>query len=262
MNTVSGLTVNNLSTISEIKHAFFKREGGVSKGLYKALNTGLGSKDISEHIMENRDRAMAFMGMPGHALCTMYQVHGANVIKVLNKNEFLSKNHPQADALVTNQKEVVLGILTADCVPVLFADPLAGIIGAAHAGWRGTISGVLSETVKAMEEMGAKRKNIYAGVGPAIAQPSYEVGPNFAAPFIKRDKYNKKFFRPSKRAGHQMFDLTGCLINLLKNLDIASINHLNIDTNIEENGFFSYRRAQKRGEPDYGRGLSAIYISN
>ena len=162
------------------------------------------------------------------------------------------------DAMVTDRPGIVLGILTADCVPVLFADPQAGIIGAAHSGWRGTLVGVLLAAIEAMEALGGDRRNIHAAVGPAIAQKSYEVGPDFPAPFIEKDPKNARFFSPSVRDGHYMFDLTGCVLRLLERIGLSSIEHLNLDTCADDERFFSYRRAMNRGEGDYGRGLSTI----
>jgi YfiH family protein len=260
-NGISTLEAENLVAQHSIRHAFFTRKGGVSDGIYDSLNVGLGSDDKMENVHENRKRAMAAMDMPAKALHTMHQVHGADVIQV-NSNAWEPAQAPKADALVTNSRGVVLGVLTADCVPVLFADPSAGIVAAAHSGWRGTVVGVLAAAVEAMEGLGANRRNIYAAVGPAIAQESYEVGPEFPAPFLKRDAENARFFRPSVRDGHHMFDLTGCVVSLLEDLSLASIDHLAMDTCAEDARFFSYRRSTHRGEPDYGRGLSAISLGD
>jgi YfiH family protein len=260
-NGISTLKAKNLVAQRGIRHAFFTRKGGVSDGIYDSLNVGLGSDDKTENVHENRKRAMAAMDMPPEALHTIYQVHGAHVVQV-NSNAWKSTQAPKADAMVTNRAGVVLGVLTADCVPVLFADPSAGIVGAAHSGWRGTIFGVLAAAVEAMEGLGANRQNIYAAVGPAIAQESYEVGPEFPAPFLERNAENTQFFRPSEREGHHMFNLTGCVVSLLEDLSLASIDHLAVDTCAEDLCFFSYRRSTHRGEPDYGRGLSAISLGD
>ena len=260
-NGISTLKAENLGAQRGILHAFFTREGGVSDGIYDSLNVGLGSDDKTENVHENRKRAMAAINRPAEALYTMYQVHGADVVQV-NSDAWDTAQAPKADALVTNCSGVVLGVLTADCVPVLFSDPSAGIIAAAHSGWRGTIVGVLAATVEAMERLSANRRNIHAAVGPAIAQASYEVGPEFPAPFLERNAENARFFRPSEREGRHMFDLTGCVVNLLENLGLASIDHLAMDTCAEDDRFFSYRRSTHRGETDYGRGLSAISLSD
>lgn len=260
-NNISALKAENLGAQHGIRHAFFTREGGVSDGIYDSLNVGLGSNDAPVNVHENRKRAMAAMDMPAEALHTMYQVHGANVVQV-DSDPWDPALAPKADALVTNRKGVVLGVLTADCVPVLFVDPTAGIAAAAHSGWRGTVVGVLAAAVEAMEGLGASRRNIHAAIGPAIAQDSYEVGPEFPAPFLERDADNARFFRPSAREGHHMFDLTGCVVSLLEKLHLASIDHLALDTCAEDAQFFSYRRSTHRGEPDYGRGLSAISLGD
>lgn len=260
-NDISTLKAENLGAQPGIRHAFFTREGGVSDGIYDSLNVGLGSDDAPVNVHENRKRAMAAMDMPAEALHTMYQVHGTNVVQV-NSDTWDPAQAPKADALVTRRAGVVLGVLTADCVPVLFADPSAGIAAAAHSGWRGTVVGVLAAAVEAMEGLGANRRNIHAAVGPAIAQESYEVGPEFPAPFLERDADNARFFLPSAREGHHMFDLTGCVVSLLEELSLASIDHLALDTCAEDAQFFSYRRSTHRGEPDYGRGLSAISLGD
>ena len=257
---VDFLTAENLNGLSKIRHAFFTRAGGVSDGVYASLNVGIGSKDNRENVLENRRRAMAAMAMPGNALCTMYQVHGATVVRVTNEERWDVGQAPRADAMVSSSPGVVLGVLTADCVPVLFADPQAGIVGAAHSGWRGTLVGLLQAVVEAMETLGAARRNIHAAVGPAIAQQSYEVGPEFPVPFTESDPDNAQFFRPSESEGHYMFDLTGCVLHLLEGLGLSSIEHLDFDTCADEERFFSYRRATHRSEEDYGRGLSAICL--
>jgi purine-nucleoside/S-methyl-5'-thioadenosine phosphorylase / adenosine deaminase len=167
---------------------------------------------------------------------------------------------PRADAMVTSRPGIALGILTADCAPVLFADTQNRVVGAAHAGWRGAVGGVLAAAVAAMERLGADRRSIHAAVGPTIAQSSYEVGPEFPAPFLGEDAGNRRFFRPSRRAGHHMFDLTGYVASRLEALDLAEIAVLGRDTCADEEQFFSYRRATLRHEPDYGRELSAIVI--
>ena len=260
-NGISALKAENLVAQRGIRHAFFTRKGGVSDGIYDSLNVGLGSDDKTENVHENRKRAMAAMDMPPEALHTIYQVHGANVVQV-NSDTWDPAQAPKADALVTKHTGCVLGVLTADCVPVLFADPSAKIVAAAHSGWRGAVGGVLAGAVKAMEDLGANRRNIYAAVGPAIAQKSYEVGPEFPAPFLDWDAGNIRFFRPSIRKGHHMFDLTGCVVSLLEDLSLASIDHLAMDTCAEDDRFFSYRRSTHLGEPDYGRGLSAISLGD
>ena len=263
MNTddVTFLSADNLSSCPNIRHAFYTRAGGVSGGIYASLNVGIGSQDDRNNVAENRRRAMAALDMPANALHTLYQVHGADVVRIDSGEAWQPGSAPQADAMVSSQPGAVLGVLTADCVPVLFADSSAGVVGAAHSGWKGTLVGVLEAAVDAMEALGADRRNIHASVGPAIAQASYEVGPEFPAPFLDSDSDNGRFFRPSMRVGHHMFDLTGCVVRLLERLNLSSIKHLGLDTCADDERFFSYRRATHRSEPDYGRGLSAICIA-
>lgn len=258
---VPRIEATNLSELDDIRHAFFTRKGGVSGGIYGSLNVGFGSKDHTENVAENRRRAMASINRDAAALHTVFQVHGRAVIHVRN-DDWDPKAAPDADAMVTNEPGHVLGIMTADCVPVLFADADAGVIGAAHSGWKGTLVGVLTATIDAMENLGASRRNTHAAIGPAIAQASYEVGPEFPAPFFEVDTENARFFRPSVNEGRHMFDLTGCVLNILKKADVGSIEHLDLDTYADSERFFSYRRATHRREPDYGRGLSIISLGD
>jgi hypothetical protein len=253
----SPLTADCLRDAKGIRHAFFTRIGGVSGGIYASLNVGFGSDDESENVRRNRERALAALG-GASALNTVYQIHGREV--AVADAAWAPTAAPKADAMVTDRPGIAIGILTADCVPVLFADPGNRVIGAAHAGWRGAVGGVLAATVEAMERLGADRPSIRAAVGPAIAQASYEVGPEFPAPFLEEDPGNKRFFRPSTRAGHHMFDLTGYVAHRLAALDIALAETLDRDTCAEEDLFFSYRRTTHRKEPDYGRELSAIVV--
>ena len=254
------LTIGPLDDLPRVRHAFFTREGGVSEGLFASLNCGLGSGDDQERIAENRARAMTRLGLAPDRLVTAYQIHSADVAVVdrpLDPDE-----RPKVDALVTKQTDLALGVLTADCVPVLFADSAAGVAGAAHAGWRGALDGVLAATVTAMEGLGAERGRIVAGIGPAIAQESYEVGPEFPAPFLEQDGANGNFFRPAARDGHFMFDLTGYVASRLAALGLGAVEALPADTCGDAERFFSYRRSCLRGEPDYGRGLSAIVLES
>jgi len=253
----SPLTAHCLRDAKGIRHAFFTRVGGVSGGIYASLNVGFGSDDESENVRRNRERALAALGGAA-ALNTVYQIHGREVAMAGSAWEPTAA--PKADAMVTDRPGLAIGILTADCAPVLFADPANRVIGAAHAGWRGAVGGVLAATVDAMERLGADRRSIRAAVGPTIAQASYEVGPEFPAPFVDEDPENKRFFRPSARAGHHMFDLMGYVASRLAALDIALAETLDRDTCAEEDLFFSYRRTTHRKEPDYGRELSAIVI--
>jgi polyphenol oxidase len=250
--------VIRLPTLAAACHAFFTREGGVSEGLFTSLNCGLGSGDDAAKVAENRRRAMAALGLDGDRLVTGYQVHSADVAII--DERWRPEERPRADALVTRREDVALGILTADCVPVLFADAEAGVIGAAHAGWRGALGGVLEATVAAMVSLGAAPQRLRAGIGPAIAQPSYEVGPEFPAPFLAQDEANAGFFRKAPRAGHFLFDLPGYVARRLARLGLGAIEHSGGDTAAEPERFFSYRRSCLRQEPDYGRALSAIRL--
>ena len=252
------LTSDGLSAIAGINHAFFTRRGGVSGGIYKGLNVGAGSQDHTAAIIENRTRCMTALGSKLENLVHVYQVHGVDVAVV--DGPWDKADIPKADAMVSNKADTVLGILTADCTPILFADPIAGVIGAAHAGWKGALGGVGDATVVAMEKLGAKRANITAAVGPCIAQSSYEVGPEFPLPFLMQNTENKYFFQNSRKRNHHMFDIGGYNLHRLKLLGLANVEWVKRDTCAEEDMFFSYRRATKRGEPDFGRLLSAIQL--
>ncbi len=241
-----------------LAHGFFTRDGGVSEGLYRGLNCGPGSKDDPARVNENRSRAMAMIGQPPTALRTVYQIHSTDVL-ILDQHEEITPR-PKADAMVTRLPNIALGILTADCVPVLFADAENGVIGAAHSGWKGAVGNISARVIDKMTELGARKSNIKVAIGPAIAQKSYEVGPEFPEPFLKLDPAAKKFFIPSKNQGRHMFDLTGYVRTGLEKLDIGDIELLDKDTCTEEELFFSYRRMVKKGEADYGRQLSAIAL--
>jgi len=252
------LTIGPLNDLPAVRHGFFCRNGGVSEGLFASLNCGYGSGDDKGHVTENRRRAMAEMDLEGDRLVTAYQVHSPDVVEVTRP--WAREDAPEADAMVTRERGLALGILTADCVPVLLADAEAGIVGAAHAGWKGALDGVLEATVAAMAGLGALPGRIAAGIGPAISQRSYEVGPEFPAPFLQQDPRNEDFFCPGKREGHFHFDLKGYVARRLAGVGLATIQTLPCDTCAEDQRFFSYRRACHRGEKDYGRGLSAIYL--
>lgn len=251
------LTDPVLAGCSSIKHAFFTRRGGVSGGIYASLNCGLGSNDDSASVHENRSRAMAAMALPADALQTVFQVHGTEVMRV----EGPSQVRDEADGLVTRNPGVALGILTADCAPVLFAEPNAGVIGAAHAGWRGVLAGVLERTVEGMEALGAVRGCITVAVGPCIGQDSYEVGPDFSAPFEADDAANRQWFSDPNAAGKPHFDLEGFVSQRLGNLGLAAVSVCGADTCADPDRFFSYRRSCLVGEKDYGRALSSIALA-
>lgn len=254
--TPSYITAESLSALNGVRHGFFTRQGGISTGIYDSLNVGFGSDDAAENVGENRRRAMAAFDRSAPPLNTVHQVHGRTVARV--EQSWDPAAAPQADALVSAVPGIAIGILTADCAPVLFADAAGHIVGAAHAGWRGAIGGVIEATVAAMEDLGARRNHIHAVVGPTIGPRSYETGPEFPAPFLAEGPENAQFFVPSSRDGHQMFDLPGYLGKKLRTLKLASATVLPRDTCAESDAFFSYRRATLTGEPDYGRGLSAI----
>ncbi len=250
------IELDSLKDLNGIRHGFLTRRGGVSAGLYASLNCGLGSKDDPEAVVENRARALRSAGLAPDSLSTAYQVHSAKVAVV--EEDWNESERPQVDGLVTRTRGKSLGILTADCVPVLFADPQSGVIGAAHAGWKGAIGGVLQETVAAMLRLGATQGRIQAGIGPAIAQKSYEVGPEFPQPFIDRDRANARFFTTAVRCRHFMFDLVGFVERELTALGIGGVTVAGNDTCAEADDFFSYRRTTIAKEPDYGRQISII----
>lgn len=239
-------------------HSFFGRRGGVSEGIYASLNCGPGSNDDPARIAENRRRALAVLG--GKNLVTCYQTHSAKAVKVAEPWEVA--NNPKADSMATDRPGVALGILAADCAPILLADPEARVIGAAHAGWNGAISGVCESVVEAMAELGARREGICAAIGPCIGWDAYEVGPEFEARFRAADAANARFFKPSNREGHFRFDLQRYAAARLAKAGVRRIKSLPACTYTREADFFSYRRATHRGEPDYGRQLSAIMLAD
>jgi polyphenol oxidase len=252
------ISVSALNEVQRIRHGFFTREGGVSEGIYASLNCGFGSNDDPAKVATNRGRALATLDVTPDALATVTQRHTTNVVVI--DEGWNDTVEVTADALVTKRRGIALGILTADCAPVLMVDPRANIIAAAHAGWRGAISGILDNTVAAMAELGAKPARIVAAIGPAIAQRSYEVGPEFPAPFLAEDPDNHFFFVQSPREGYFFFDLPGYIARRLARLSINEVARTPCDTCREEARFFSYRRATLKGENDYGRALSAIVL--
>ncbi|HTO32742.1 MAG TPA: peptidoglycan editing factor PgeF [Pararhizobium sp.] len=241
---------------SRIRHGYFTREGGVSEGLYRSLNVGLGSNDARAHVEENRARVSAWFGTDTDRLATLHQIHSPDTVIV---DVSYDGARPQADALVTATPGLVLGVLSADCGPVLFADAEAGVIGAAHAGWKGALTGVLENTVDAMVSLGAARERIVACLGPSISRRNYEVGAEFLERFLEKDPAYAVFFTPSEREGHAMFDLPGLTTKRLTDAGVTAEN-LDICTYADEDRFFSYRRTTHRSEPDYGRQISAISI--
>lgn len=251
------VTVDALDRLKGIRHGFLTRRGGVSDGIYDSLNCGLGTTDERAHVFENRARAVKAAGLLEGPLNTAYQVHSAKVLVV--ETPLDQSNRPEVDGLVTRTRGINLGVLTADCGPVLFADSEAGVVGAAHAGWKGALTGVLQETVRVMETLGARRENIVAAIGPCIGQDSYEVGTEFPTPFIEQDRDNARFFAANACRKFQ-FDLAGYCAAQLQVLGLAEVVVSGHDTCALEDDFFSYRRKTKRGEPDYGRQVSVIGI--
>lgn len=239
-----------------ITHGFFTRHGGVSKGLYRGLNVGSGSLDDPQDIRENRHRAAAALGGADDSLLTPWQIHSPDAVIV---SAPFAGSRPKADGIVTTTPGLVIGVVTADCGPVLFADEKAGVIGAAHAGWKGALNGVLENTIAQMETLGAKRARIRAVLGPCISQDNYEVGPEFVKTFVLSEPAASKFFRQSDRSGHAMFDLWAFITHRLERAGVTVTMTGNC-TYAEEENFFSYRRTTHRGEADYGRQLSAISI--
>jgi len=247
-----------LSAMTSVSHGFFTREDGVSTGIYAGRNCGLGSDDLRAHVVENRGRVADDLGIAREKLLTVHQVHSPSVVEVSNLWE--PNAAPHADAMVTKDRGIVLGILTADCTPVLFSDKKAGVIGAAHAGWKGALGGVLEATVQAMTKLGATRENIAACVGPCISQANYEVGAGFETNFTSQDPAYAPYFIDSARDGHRQFDLTGFTRDRLQNQGLAGVEVIAQCTYADPQHFFSYRRTTHAGEPDYGRQISAIAL--
>lgn len=239
-----------------IRHGYFTREGGVSEGIYRGLNVGLGSADERTHVEENRRRVAAWFDLPVEKLATVHQVHSPDAVAV---DAAYDGARPQADALVTATPGIVLGVLAADCGPILFADPQNRVIGAAHAGWKGALTGVLENTIAAMETLGARRETIVACLGPSISRASYEVGPEFVERFLGFDAAYGKYFTPSEKPGHSMFDLPALTVDRLRAAGVTA-ESLGICTYPDTDRFFSYRRTTHAQEKDYGRQISAIAI--
>ncbi len=248
-----------LSSHAGLRHAFFTRQGGVSEGLYGSLNGGIGSSDDPARVAENRRRMAEALGVEPHALVSVRQVHSP-VVAVVDR-PFGLDARPEADAMVTATAGIALGIATADCGPVLLADPSVGVIGAAHAGWKGATGGVLEATVEAMEGLGARRDKIVAVLGPTIGADAYEVGADLMTRFTEVDAANGRFFTPNGRPDHALFDLPTYIGARLERAGIASFTDLGLCTYSDEGRFFSYRRTTHRGEPDYGRLISAIALT-
>ena len=247
----------NESGKGRVRHGFFTRHGGISQGIYSGLNVGVGSNDRSDHVMENRTRVAGWFDLPLQKLATVHQIHSPDVVVVDGSYD---GHRPKADALVTAAPGVVIGVLSADCGPILFCDGSNGVVGAAHAGWKGALGGVVENTIEAMISLGAERSAIVACLGPSIGPSSYEVGPEFIERFLDHEGAYEEFFSPSGKEGHAYFDLQALTIRRLKDAGVEATS-LAIDTYPDEERFFSYRRTTHRGEPDYGRQISAIALT-
>ena len=254
------LQAPSLSRLARVRHAFFTRSGGVSDGVYASLNGGIGSSDAPDKVAENRARMAATLGVTPERFLTPYQIHSPDV--VVADGSWTQETRPRADAVVTREPKLAIGVSTADCGPLLFADADAGVIGAAHAGWRGAFTVVIESTLAAMEKLGASRQRVAVALGPTIRQPNYEVGPEFLERFRAADMDNERFFAPSKREGHAMFDLTGYIADRVHRAGIVQFEDLGHCTYADPAQFYSYRRMTQRGEPDYGRHINAIALAD
>jgi polyphenol oxidase len=252
------ITLDLLDHNPGLRHAFFTREGGFSGGFFQSLNCGFGSGDAAETVARNRAIAMERLGFFPDRLVTCCQTHSTTVVTV--ERPWPRDAAPRSDGLVTRAPGIALGILTADCAPILFEDAVARVIGAAHGGWRGALGGIIEATLDGMEALGARRTRIRAGIGPCIAQTSYEVGPEFPQKFLEHDQASAAYFAPAARTGHFLFNLPGYIERRLARAGVAAIERAARDTAAEDTHFFSYRRACLRGEPVYGRALSVIAL--
>lgn len=251
-----------LATLPAIRHAFFTRSGGVSQGIYTSLNGGVGSNDLPERVAENRARMALTLNVAPADLLTPYQIHSPEV--VIADAAWSSDNRPRADAVVTRRPKLAVGVATADCGPLLFADDTARVVGAAHAGWRGAFTGVIEATLAAMETLGADRSNISVALGPTISRANYEVGPEFVERFLTADADNAGYFIDSGRAGHALFDLTGYIAARVARagIDIDKFEDLGLCTYADPDRFYSFRRATHLSEPDYGRHINAVALDD
>lgn len=250
----------DLASLPALRHGFFSRQGGHSEGIFASLNCGFGSGDDKPTVTKNRVTVGAALGVPDSHLLTVWQWHSPDVIVADDIWDPLAP--PKGDAIVTARRGLAIAVLTADCAPLLFADPQAGVIGAAHAGWKGALAGVSEATVAAMEKLGARREHITAVIGPTISQPSYEVGPEFPVPFLAQDAGNADFFKSSTQPRHHMFDLPGYLTRRLTRLGVGKVIDTQLCTYSDESRFYSFRRATHRNEKDYGRQISAIVLNS
>jgi len=251
---MSSVEILRADALGTVPHGFLGRRGGVSTGVHAGLNVGLGSDDERDAVLRNRDRARDAV-LPGSTLVTVHQVHSPDVVTVTAPIPVDAR--PRADAMVTDRPGLLLGILTADCVPVLFADAARGVVGAAHSGWKGALGGVNEATIDAMTSLGARRDMIACAVGPCIGRASYEVSEGFERPFLERDEDDARFFSAG-RPGHLQFDIAGYVAARLAAAGVGRVVMLDEDTYTQPERFFSYRRACHAGEPGYGREISLI----
>lgn len=257
LSAVPFIAAPSLSGIENVSHAFFTRNGGVSTGLYASLNGGRGSNDDPGSVAENRARMTATLSVGRGQLATPYQIHSPTAVVAFEP--WAKGDAPEADAVVTSTPGLAVGVSTADCGPILFADGAAGVVAAAHAGWKGALGGIIESTIGAMEKLGARRSTMTAVLGPCIRQPSYEVGPEFVDTFRAADPANLRFFT-SGAGGKSLFDLGGYIAARLKAAEIAVVEDLGFDTYADEARFYSFRRTTHRREPDYGRLVAAIAL--
>lgn len=252
-------SASSLAAIDGVQHGFFTRRGGVSSGIYASLNCGPGSRDDAANVTENRARVAELLGAEPGRLITIFQKHSADA--VVADRPWQDGKTPEADAIVTAKPGLAIGILTADCAPVLLCDGAARVIGAAHAGWRGALSGIVEATVAAMTKLGAKPERITAVIGPAISQKAYEVGADFVERFLAAEPDSAAFFITDEGSGEPHFDLPGYVGERLARAGVGAITDLGLCTYCEETRLFSYRRSQHHGEGDYGRQISAILLA-
>lgn len=261
MNKAPFLTDEHLRPFAtHLAHGFFTRKGGVSTGIYQSLNCGLGTSDKPESVTENRARVLNALGTSTGKLLTLYQVHSNQCLTVTNIGKTPVWENAKMDAIVTNVPNLTIGVVTADCTPILFYDPYAKIVGAAHAGWRGAMNGILESTIHAMENLGGRRGDIIASVGPCIGQDSYQVGAEYYKSFLDHSELNEIYFKKDEKPDHYRFDLAGYVLGRLLNLRLGQIGHVPGDTCKDEAAFFSHRRATLNKEPDYARQISAIAL--
>jgi YfiH family protein len=249
---------STLEICDGIRHGFFTRQGGVSKGIYGSLNCGLGSGDDAENVRQNRALVAETLGVPHERLLTLYQIHSATAVIV---DQPWNSDVAEADALVTRTPGLAIGALTADCAPVLFCDPEAQVIAAAHAGWRGALLGIVEATVASMEELGAKPERMVAVIGPTISQRAYEVGSDYVERFLAEEPASSSFFMTDDGSGEPHFDLAGYVAERLARTGVGTVSDLGLCTYCDETRLFSYRRSQHHGEEDYGRQISAIVLA-